>query len=112
MVEATTAGYGAAEALQNAIDYVNSDLGSGPFENGQKEYLSSNLSECRELLFEFLGYMPQEKLEAARRRVEEGEKVGCILMKVFSLYQQKEVFALHTTSIMCFFLYRKCFESR
>jgi hypothetical protein len=77
VVEATSAGYEAAEALQNAIDYVNSDgdggLGYGPFVDGQKEYLTSNLRLCRERLFDFLSYMPQEKLERARKRVEEGE---------------------------------------
>ena len=76
VVEATTAGYEAADALQNAIDYVNTDgvggLGTGPFEVGQKEYLRRNLRECRERLFDFLSYMPQDKLEEARKRVEEG----------------------------------------
>jgi hypothetical protein len=73
VVDATTAGYEAAEALQNAIDYVKDELKSGPFEKGQKEYLTENLSECRERLFDFLSYMPKDKLEAARKRVEEGE---------------------------------------
>jgi hypothetical protein len=73
VVDATTAGYESAEALQNAIDYVNSDLKQGPFEKGQKEYLTSNLQECRERLFDFLSYMPQTKLQEARKRVEEGE---------------------------------------
>jgi hypothetical protein len=76
VVEATTAGYEAADALQNAIDYVNTDgvegLGTGPFEVGQKEYLRRNLHECRERLFDFLSYMPPDKLEGARKRVEEG----------------------------------------
>ncbi|KAL7440062.1 hypothetical protein ACHAXM_008362 [Skeletonema potamos] len=71
LVDATTAGFESAEALQNAIDYVKSDLKSGPFEKGQKEYLTSNLRECRERLFDFLSYMPQDKLQAARKRVEE-----------------------------------------
>ncbi|KAL7450401.1 hypothetical protein ACHAWC_002319 [Mediolabrus comicus] len=70
VVDATTAGYESAEALQNAIDYVKSDLKSGPFEKGQKEYLISNLQECRERLFDFMDYMPQEKLQEARKRVE------------------------------------------
>ena len=70
VVDATAAGYEAAEALQNAIDYVNADLKSGPFEKGQKEYLVTNLKECRENLFAFLDYMPEDKLESARRRVE------------------------------------------
>ena len=72
VVDATTAGYEAADALQNAIDYVKDDLKSGPFEKGQKEYLTENLSECRERLFDFLEFMPKDKLEAARKRVEEG----------------------------------------
>jgi hypothetical protein len=76
LVEATTAGYEAADALQNAIDYVNTDgvggLGMGPFEVGQKDYLRRNLRECRERLFDFLSYMPRDKLEEARKRVEEG----------------------------------------
>lgn len=76
VVEATTAGYEAADALQNAIDYVNTDgvegLGTGPFEVGQKEYLRRNLRECRERLFDFLSFMPPDKLEGARKRVEEG----------------------------------------
>ncbi|KAL7526162.1 hypothetical protein ACHAWF_001655 [Thalassiosira exigua] len=71
VVEATEAGYEAAEALQAAIDYVDGDLKAGEFEEGQKEYLSSNLAECRERLFDFLAYMPKEELEAARKRVEE-----------------------------------------
>lgn len=72
LVDATTAGFESAEALQNAIDYVkSSDLKAGPFEKEQKEYLTSNLTECRERLFDFLSYMPQDKLQAARKRVEE-----------------------------------------
>lgn len=71
MVESTAAGFEAADALQNAIDYVNEGLKQGPFEKGQKEFLTSNLSECRERLFEFLAYMPKDKLEGARKRVEE-----------------------------------------
>jgi len=71
VVEATSAGYEAAEALANAIEYVNSDLKRGDFEEGQKEYLTSNLRECRERLFDFLEYMPRDVLEGARKRVEE-----------------------------------------
>ncbi len=56
---------------QNAIDHVNQDLQSGPLTPEQKDYLTSNLQECRDELFGFLRYMPPDKLEAARRRVEE-----------------------------------------
>ena len=72
VVDATTAGYEAAEALQNAIDYVNSNnLGVGELKDEQKEYLKTNIQICRERLFDFLAYMPRDKLEEARRRVEE-----------------------------------------
>ena len=73
VVDATTFGYEAAEALQTAIDYVNSELGSGDFKKDQKEYLISNLKESRERLFDFLDFMPKDELLAARKRVEEGE---------------------------------------
>lgn len=73
VIEATTFGYEAAEALQTAIDYVNSELGSGDFKKDQKEYLISNLKESRERLFDFLDFMPKDELLAARKRVEEGE---------------------------------------
>lgn len=81
VLEATTAGYTAAEALQNAIDYVKDELTTGDFKDGQKEYLISNLKECRECLFDFLDYMPQEDLLAARKRVEEGT-VLCVYVYV------------------------------
>lgn len=71
VVTATEAGVEAVEALQNAIDYVKDELGAGPFEDGQKEYLTENLRTCREKLFVFLKYMPQEKLLGARKRVED-----------------------------------------
>ena len=57
VVDATTAGYEAAEALQNAIDYVNSNnLGEGELKDEQKEYLKTNIHICRERLFDFLAY--------------------------------------------------------
>lgn len=71
IVEAVSAGNAAVDALQNAIDYVNNDLKIGPLTTEQSAYLTSNLQECREELFVFLRYMPKEKLDEARRRVEE-----------------------------------------
>ena len=67
-------GVEAAEAPKNAIDYVNADLQTGDFRQGQKEFLTANLTDCRERLFDFLSYMPKDKLEGARERVEEGER--------------------------------------
>ena len=84
VVEATTVGYEAAEALQNAIDYVNTDLKAGDFEKGQKEYLISNLKECRECLFDFLSYLPQDDLKSARKRVEEGEYIYKLCIYIVS----------------------------
>uniref|UniRef100_A0A7S4JF58 Uncharacterized protein n=1 Tax=Odontella aurita TaxID=265563 RepID=A0A7S4JF58_9STRA len=71
VVEATSAGVEAVEALQNAIDYVRDELKSGPLEEEQREYLVENLRTCREQLFVFLKYVPQDKLEGARKRVED-----------------------------------------
>ena len=90
VIEATTAGYTAAESLQNAIDYVKDELTSGDFKDGQKKYLISNLKECRECLFDFLDYMPQEDLLAARKRVEEGT-VLCVMCNVYDLYTRCNV---------------------
>jgi len=71
IVTATNAGLEAADSLQNAIDYVNLQLRTGPLRAEQAEYLRTNLSSCRNELFTFLQYMPQDKLEQARKRVEE-----------------------------------------
>jgi hypothetical protein len=71
LVAASEAGYEAVDALQGAIDYVKNDLGVGPLSDSQKTFLTSSLKLCRENLFIFLKYMPQDKLEGARKRVEE-----------------------------------------
>lgn len=71
VVEATEAGYEAADALQGAIDFVRDDLGEGPLSDAQRTFLTSSMQSCRESLFVFLKYMPQDKLEGARKRVEE-----------------------------------------
>lgn len=71
IVVAVAAGNEAVEALQSAIDYVNEDLKTGSFRDDQREYLTSNLALCREKLFEFVKYMPQDKLHQAQERVED-----------------------------------------
>ena len=72
LVEASEAGYEAVDALQSAIDFVRNDLnGEGPLTDSQKAFLTTSMQSCRENLFVFLQYMPQDKLEAARKRVEE-----------------------------------------
>lgn len=71
LVEASEAGYDAADSLKAAIDYVRSSLGSGRLTVDQKDFLKTSLQVCREKLFIFLGYMPKEKLSKARKRVEE-----------------------------------------
>jgi hypothetical protein len=71
IVPAVEAGNEAVESLQAAIDFVNTDLNDpGPLTNDQREYLLSNLTDCRNKLFIFLQYMPQDKLRQARERVE------------------------------------------
>lgn len=71
IITATEAGNEAVEALQSAIDFVRDDLKSGLLRADQKEFLTSALTETREKLFIFLKYMPSQKLEEARIRVEE-----------------------------------------
>lgn len=71
LVLASEAGYEAVDALQGAIDFVRNDLGDGPLSESQRKFLTDSLQACRENLFVFLKYMPQDKLEAARKRVEE-----------------------------------------
>ena len=71
LILASEAGYEAVDALQGAIDFVRNDLGEGPLTEAQRSFLTDSLQSCRESLFVFLKYMPQEKLEAARKRVEE-----------------------------------------
>ena len=71
LVDASEAGYEAVDALQAAIDYVRNDLGTGPMTDVERSSITTSLASCRENLFEFLKYMPKDKLEAARRRVEE-----------------------------------------
>ena len=70
IVDASEAGLGAAGLLQSAIDYVKQDLGTGPMGDEQRLYLTENLTACREGLFEFVRYMPQQKLRKARERAE------------------------------------------
>ena len=70
IVDASEAGLGAAGLLQSAIDYVKQELGTGPMGYEQRSYLTENLTACREGLFEFVRYMPQQKLRKARERAE------------------------------------------
>ena len=71
LVTASEAGYEAVDALQGAIDFVRDSLGEGPMLDSQRTFLASSMTTCRENLFVFLKYMPQDKLETARKRVEE-----------------------------------------
>lgn len=71
LVEASEAGYEAVDALQGSIDFVRNDLDNGPLTDAQRTFLITSMQSCRENLFVFLKYMPQEKLEAARFRVED-----------------------------------------
>lgn len=76
LVEATEAGNAAAEELQSAIDYVNFELKVGPMDDEKKEYLISALQNTREMIFLFVDFMPKEKLEGARDRIEEENKLN------------------------------------
>ena len=71
LVMASEAGYEAVDALQGAIDFVRDDLGEGPLLEAQRTFLVASMQSCRENLFVFLKYMPEDKLAGARKRVEE-----------------------------------------
>lgn len=71
VVTATEAGYEAADILQGAIDFVKNDLETGPLTDKQRSFLMSSMQETRGNLFVFLKYMPQDKLQNARLRVED-----------------------------------------
>lgn len=71
LLKASEAGYGAADTLQDAIDFVKNDLGSGPLTDMQRDFLTNSMQTTREGLFVFLKYMPQDKLRNARLRVED-----------------------------------------
>jgi len=70
IVEATAAGLGAADALQEAIEYVATGLGSGPMTEERRGVLTEALTTTRQELFRFLKYVPADKLQEARLRVE------------------------------------------
>ena len=76
LVEATEAGNVAAEELQSAIEFVRNDLQSGPLEQKQKDYITDALIATRENIFIFLDFIPQDKLEGARSRIDEENKLN------------------------------------
>ena len=71
LVAATEAGNIAVSSLQDAVVFVRDELpGTGPITTEQRDFLNESLQNTRDALFTFLDYMPKEKLEAARKRVE------------------------------------------
>lgn len=71
LVAATEAGNIAVSSLQDAVVFVRDELpGTGPITTEQREFLNEALQNTRGALFQFLDYMPKEKLEQARKRVE------------------------------------------
>ena len=76
LVEAAEAGNIAAEELQGAIDFVRNDLKSGPLEQKQKDYIIDALIATRENIFIFLDFMPRDRLEGARARIDEENKMN------------------------------------
>jgi hypothetical protein len=89
LVEASEAGYEAVDALQGAIEYVNTDgnwIASNSNISGSDDttdptmaraneqriaVLKAFLQTCREQLTVYTGYMPADKLRNARIRVED-----------------------------------------
>jgi uncharacterized protein (DUF1800 family) len=83
VVPATQLGFEAADALKEAIDFVNA-YKQPQQENTniimtieQRDFLKESLTDTREKIFEFLDYLPdQSKVLDARRRVEEENKLN------------------------------------
>lgn len=80
LVRAAQVGNEAAEALSDAIDFVNTYASkkqdASTMTTEQREFLESALVETRQKLFEFLEFVDQKKLEEARLRVEEENKLN------------------------------------
>lgn len=72
IITATEAGNEAVDALQSAIDFAKNDLGPDgtPLTDDQRAYLIECMQTTRNKLFTFVNYMPQQKLEEARLRIE------------------------------------------
>ena len=78
VVVAVQVGNEAADALQDAIDFVYGYQKDGDaMTQDQKDFLISALQDTREKLFDFVDYLPdQKKLLEARARVEEENKLN------------------------------------
>jgi hypothetical protein len=78
VVPATQLGFEAADALQEAIDFVNIYKQDGEAMTiEQKDFLKEYLTDTREKIFDFLDCLPdQTKVLEARRRVEEENKLN------------------------------------
>ena len=79
LVVAVQAGNEAAESLEDAIDFVKrydpKDISS--MTNDQRDFLITELTNTRERIFDFVEFIPdQSKLEDARKRVEEENKLN------------------------------------
>ena len=78
LVAAAQVGNEAADRLQEAIDFVYGfKQDASAVTPAQKEFVTSALRDTRELLFQFVDYLPdQSKLSNARHRVEEENKLN------------------------------------
>lgn len=72
LVVATEAGNEAVDALQDAIYFVNNELSNsrGPLTEAQRNFLVTAMQTTRNELFTFVQYLPQDKLQQARLRIE------------------------------------------
>lgn len=78
LVTATQVGNEAADRLQEAIDFVYGfKQDASAMTVSQKQFVTQALRDTRNLLFDFVTYLPdQAKLVNARRRVEEENKLN------------------------------------
>lgn len=71
MMEATTVGNEAVDALETCRDYFNTNLKVDVIGPQQRDFVVKAMGVTRTKLDGFLRYLPQDQVDAARRQVEE-----------------------------------------
>eukprot|EP00929_Paragymnodinium_shiwhaense_P007695 TRINITY_DN111603_c0_g1_i1.p1 TRINITY_DN111603_c0_g1~~TRINITY_DN111603_c0_g1_i1.p1 ORF type:complete len:259 (-),score=67.11 TRINITY_DN111603_c0_g1_i1:267-1043(-) len=71
IVSASQAGNEAVDAWQGAMDYIGDSMQKGDVTDEQRSYLRDSMRTTRDKLFEFLAYMPQDKVAEVRKIIED-----------------------------------------